>query len=335
MSSWPSEPTPPNKDHVRDALDFLWSRLARPLNIAPAIGALVGLPQSVTRQFVGVTIATGAPADALLAQMPKLLRSLSISTVNTAVRCVGEIRGPVLWSETMAARSATAGDAGIFICSTPARAYDTPDNQVLVAALDVIRRAGVEVERVSSRDTDGDLLRRARTNSARALRYLDHRSLASIDRRKPQRRTIQRARAGGRPSFRLAHAVLTMADEPVSADHLVPFCSDRTSAQHDVLVAVVRQLESHGFKLPAFHVDRGVLRSGPVSYRHAGLRDTDEVGGIRVGSVVFDVPLETSTDRDAAEAELARRLPDGLTPRLVLGRNDIARGVEQAIDAGI
>ncbi len=324
-----------DSEQARASLGYLWGRLARPLNIAPAVAALLGIPQPVTRQFVGVSIAASEPADALLDRMPKLLRSLSISTVDTSERCHGEVRGPVLWSETMAARSATAGDPGIFVCSTPARAYDTPDNQVLVGALDAIHRAGVELERVTSRSAETEILRRAKSNSDKALRFLEHRSLGSVARRRPPGRIIQRARTGRRPSFRLAMAVLARADEPITIDHLVALSTETTAAQHDVLIAVIRQLESFGYKLPAFHADGDVLRSGPVSYRHPRIHETDEVGGIRVGSVVFDVPVRAGVDRATAQAELAARLPDDLTPCLVLGRSDITRGIEQALDTGI
>jgi len=335
VSSWPSEAHLDPHERSRASLEFLWGRLARPLNVAPAVGALLGVPTSVTRQFVGVAIATSPPAERLLDRMPKLLRSLSISTVDTSVRCVGEIRGPVLWSETMAARSATAGDPGMFVCSTPARAYGTPDNQVLVAALDTIHRGGLEVDRGTSPIGGDPLLRRARSNAARALRFLEHRSLGSVERRRPPRRIIQRARAGGRPSFRLAMAVLDRADEPVEVDHLLPFCTEATAAQHDVLVAVIRQLETHGVRLPAFHIDQHVLRSGPLSYRHVGTDAVEAAGGIRVGNVVFGVPQVLGTDRHAAEAALGARIAAGRSPVLVLGRADILRGIEQALEDGL
>ena len=52
----------------------------------------------------------------------------------------------MLWSETMSARSASAGDPGLFVCATTTKAYDTDENRVLKAALDAIRQAGADAE---------------------------------------------------------------------------------------------------------------------------------------------------------------------------------------------
>ena len=56
-------------------------------------------------------------------------------------RCIGELRGPVLWSETMSARASSFGDRDLFICATPSRAYDIDENRILVAALDTSSRS--------------------------------------------------------------------------------------------------------------------------------------------------------------------------------------------------
>ncbi len=71
---------------------------------------------------------------------------MAIATTDKPERCYGELRGPVLWSETMSARSASAGDPGMFVCATTTKAYDTDENRVLKAALDVIRRAGADAD---------------------------------------------------------------------------------------------------------------------------------------------------------------------------------------------
>ena len=94
-------------------------------------------------------------------------------------RCYGELRGPVLWSETMSARSASAGDPGLFVCATTTKAYDTDENRVLKAALDAIRRAGVDA--VHGSDTwHDDVARRARHNGNRASHLLEHRTLSGV-----------------------------------------------------------------------------------------------------------------------------------------------------------
>ncbi len=92
--------------------------------------------------MVGARVATSPEAEALLEAMPKTVRSLATSLQTQTERCLGSLRGPVLWSETMSARASSFGDEGLFVCKTPSRAYDIDENRVLVAALDVDPRLG-------------------------------------------------------------------------------------------------------------------------------------------------------------------------------------------------
>jgi hypothetical protein len=128
-----------------EGLGIIWDRLARPYDPVAMIEAVLGLPHRAARHLVGAAIATSDEAEQLLHGMPVTLRSLSIATTDQPLRCYGEIRGPVMWAETVAARSASAGDPGLFVCATPAKAFDTDENRVLVSALDAIRRAASTV----------------------------------------------------------------------------------------------------------------------------------------------------------------------------------------------
>ena len=327
-----------HQDESHDPLRELWDRLGRPLNVIGAVGALLGLPQGVTRQFVGAMLATSDEAEDLLDAMPMTLRSLSISTVVRPERSVGEVRGPILWNETMSARSASGGDPGIFITASPGRAYDTDENYVLVGALRAIHRSGRDVDRVSASTYDDELLRRARHNGARAAQFLGHRSLASLADVRPSRRHIHRTRAGNRRSiYAPALAMLARAEEPITVDHLLPFCDERTVAQHDLVAAVVRRLEALGFALPSFWVDQGALHAGPVHYRHTHLRgDVGMFTGVRVGQVLMDVPESLqSRDPEAARRQLQDRAGDVYEVVPVLSRADVNRGVELAVRLGL
>jgi hypothetical protein len=90
-------------------LHRLWRRLAVPVDPVHAAEALVGLPPANARVLLAVALAASPEADELVEGIPGLLRSLAVSTTARPVRCDGEIRGPVLWSETMAARAARPG----------------------------------------------------------------------------------------------------------------------------------------------------------------------------------------------------------------------------------
>src|ERR1700704_4466723 len=103
-----------------DATVELWRRLVRPFDAASAVEALTGLHSTNARQLVGMHLATSPEADTLLDRMHETVRSLSIATTSSPMRCEGEVRGPILWSETMAARSSSPGAGNAFVCaSTP------------------------------------------------------------------------------------------------------------------------------------------------------------------------------------------------------------------------
>ena len=77
---------------------------------------------------------------------PTIVRSMAIATTDQPERCVGEIRGPVLWGETMSARSSSAGIPGCSCAPPPRRPTTRDENRVLKAALAVVHRAGRHAE---------------------------------------------------------------------------------------------------------------------------------------------------------------------------------------------
>jgi hypothetical protein len=318
-------------------LDLIWERLARPYDPEAVIEAVLGLPHRIVRELVGAAIATSDEAEALLDAMPGTLRSLAIATTDQPARCYGEIRGPVMWAETVAARSASAGDPGLYVCSTTAKAFDTDENRVLVAALDNVRRAGRRVADLDDGSIDESVLRRARHNSDLALRYLEHRTLLDVPRsQRPSPRALHRTRSGTRKrSYLPALRMLERVREPFSKASLELFSDPRTTAQHDLVAAVIRALEARGYPLGPFHTNEGDLVAGPVRYRHARRSDrADTLHGILVGKVVLDVPEEGEPDRLAAARRLEQR-SQGRPSVLVDMPEDIDSAVELALDLGL
>ena len=264
--------------------EALWERLARPLDSAAAAEAVLGLPGTAARQLVGAMLATTDEAETLLERMPFIVRSLTVSTVTKAQRCHGEIRGPVLWSETMGARSASAGDTGLFVCARPEKFFDTPENQLLVAALWAIRDAGRAAEAGGSGDYDDDLLRRARQNGHRATHFLEHRALAEVSRTRPTGRAQRRARAGARRrTYGPALAMLACVAEPLTPGQVALYADKRTAGQHDLLLLTLLAVAARGVDLPRLRVGHGELHAGPVRFLHpARAAKRDEPGGVSV-----------------------------------------------------
>ncbi len=320
---------------TEDAFLEIWNRLSRPFDVVRTISALIGIPPNEIAQMVGARVATSPEADSLLEAMPKTVRSLATSLQTQAERCVGSLRGPVLWSETMSARASSFGDEGLFVCKTPSRAYDIAENRVLVAALMSIRDSAYIAEHNNERALDDPLLRAARRNGNDANRFVEHPSLARVSRERPDARAMKRTRSGKhRKSYQPALEMLDRFANPLDAQDVRALCDDRTHAQHRVLIGLIQRLERHGStRLPPFRVERGALFSGPVQYYHGRrLGDRKRLSGIVVGQLLVDVPDRLhDPSRRRAEARLAARA-GGRKALVVLDEADLDRAVRLAID---
>lgn len=305
--------------------------LARPYDPEKVASALLGLPPRVSRQLVGAVLATSEEAEDLLEAMPRIVRALAIATTDRPERCYSVIRGPVLWAETMSARAASAGDPGLYVCATTTKAYDTDENRVLKAALDIVRRAGRHAEH----GMDGytvDVVRRARHNSQQAARLLDHQTLAQVPVTRPNGRSLRRTRAGSRRNtYRPALALLRRADDPLGPAHLNAFADERTRAQHDLLAATLQHLEDVTGASPVLRSHHGGLTAGPLSFHHPGRRgDPGHLAGITIDGVLLDVPDPLRGDSERARALLDQRAA-GRRAVLALGAEDVERAVALAL----
>ena len=285
------------------SLGALWGRIRRPVDVPSAVEALVGIPSATARQLVSATVAGSDEAAALLDVMPELLRHLSISTVAVPERSMGEMRGPVLWSETVAARSASAGDQNVFVCATSGRAYDTAENRLLAAALALVVRGGREIERLGTRGPDEPpLLTAARRQGERAHRFLEHRALSGVRRDKVSRRALARLHHDPRRrAYRPVTDMLRLASDPLDVPTIQRFCDEATTAEHDLLLGVAEHLERRGISLPPFLVADHALVAGPLRYQRAAHPTSGAVPGVSVGHSRFSVP--SSPRPDAAVVE--------------------------------
>jgi hypothetical protein len=269
-------------------LQRLWRRLALPIDPVVAGDVLVGLRPANARQLLAVALAASPEADELLDRLPTVLRSLSVSTTSRPVRCDGELRGPVLWSETMAARSASPGAGGVYICASPVKAYDTDENRILVAALQRILRAAraAESPEESRHAPRNDDLRRARHNGELTRQALQHRSLQAVSRVPPTGRMMQKARTGSKASvFRTAVALLNRSWAEVGADDLAPFVDEHTRAEHALAADVVDVLIARDRLHGRLHIEDGMLVGGPFAYGHPA-REAAAAHGARSGVYV-------------------------------------------------
>jgi hypothetical protein len=310
----------------------LWERLVRPFNSAGALEALTGITPASAHHLVDLAFATSREVDALLDRMHETLRSLAIATASTPTRSVGEIRGPILWSETIAARSASPGAHDVYICVSPVKAYDTDENRVLVNALARIRDAARAADPTVHHDDAEEVLRRARHNGTRAIRALEHRTLASVTKGKTSGRSMQKARSGSKArSYRTAVAVLDRCAAPLSIDDVRARCDDHTVRQHRLVLDLLDRMGTHGHPdAQQLRVHDGTLRAGPLRYLHHHRADADGVFGVLLGDLLLDAADPTEGhDAVQAEIELVQRA-HGHPALVVQHANDIERAFRLA-----
>ena len=313
----------------------LWARLRRPFDTPEVVDATLGLSEDVIEQLIGSRVASGEGAERLLARMPVIARALSTAIRKRPERCMGELRGPVLWSETMAARGSSAAAPDVFVCAVPRRHYDTDENRILVAALVAIRDAGRATEALPADAYDDEVLRRARANGHRAERWLHSQHLQTVPRTRPSAREIRRVRAGSRKgTYTPAVRLLEEAYEPLTVEDLLPLCDRRTRAQHEALIGLVERLEARGRLVPQFRARDGVLFSaGILEYHHPRLRGANAgLHGILVGDVLVDVPSQRGMVRRDVVIEGLQARSEGRRVVAVFGPEDLDRAVDLALD---
>lgn len=321
-------------DEGYDPLADLWSRVARPCDVVATVATLTGLDRAGAGELVGTAVAASHEAAELLRELPRSIRALATAVDAQPERCIGELRGPVLWSETLSARASSFGDPDLFVCATPARAHDIDQNRVLVAALVAVRDAAEAAAEHTAGDRrrDADAVRIALHNGNEAARFLEHPSLVQVRRGRPTPREVKRTRSGKkRSTYGPALALLDRAAEPLGLEELRAACDDRTRAQHAVLATVMARLEADtDSRLPPLRAERGALWAGPVQYHHPRHADPRRGPvGIVVGDVAIDVPDPLDGGPGAGAAALAARWPVGPS-RVVVQAADVYAAVDLA-----
>ncbi len=317
-----------------DATAGIWRRLARPFELTELVDAFMGIRPAVVEALGAVKLCSSPEAMALLAAMPALIRSLSTSVGSQTIRSRGEIRGPVLWSETMSARASSLGDENLYVCAAPQREYDTPANRALVHALRRLAAVGPALDRAPAGWRDDPRVHHARLVSRAAHNWVEHPSLSRVSAEPLDARDLKRVRAGkSRARYMPALALAEVAAEPLGPADLVTLCDRRTRLQHWVLLAIVQELEARGLAVPPFRVEGAALLAGPITYVHARHRMGEEqLHGILVGHVLVDVAERPGApaDDDHTEDELRVR-GAGRTVAVIRTYRDVRAAVDHAV----
>lgn len=146
-----------------------------------------------------------AEVQALLDGLPLLLRQLATTTAYQEEQSAERIRGAIRWNATVAARAAS-GLPHLYVTSPARRAFQTPENELLVFVLDAIAKLG---QQTGWHNTQGEGIRQPiseRTSAAQ--RWLQARPLREVERQPPTPRGLARMRTG-RHHRRYRHAIST------------------------------------------------------------------------------------------------------------------------------
>lgn len=194
-------------DRIAEARERIW------LYLSPAVGleqdteleaaALLQLTEVDVLALARVHFLLTPEVKALLDGLPLLLRQLATTTAHEEEQSAERVRGAIRWGSTIAARTAT-GLPHLYVTAPARRAFQTPENELLVFVLDAIAQLGQQTGWHSNNGEGIGRLVSERT--AGAQRWLQSRMLLEVERRPPTPRVVARVRAG-RHHRRYQHAI--------------------------------------------------------------------------------------------------------------------------------
>jgi hypothetical protein len=196
-------------DRIAEVRERIW------LHLSPAAGleqdtvleaaALLQLSEQDVLTLARLHFLLSREVQALLDGLPLLLRQLATTTAHQQEHSAERVRGAIQWGSTIAAR-ASGGLPHLYVTAPARRAFQTPENELLVFVLEAIARLG---QQTGWHHHNGEGIRQlVGDRTAAAQRWLQARMLLEVDRRPPTPRSMMRVRTG-RHHRRYRHAIST------------------------------------------------------------------------------------------------------------------------------
>lgn len=157
-------------------------------------GALLQWPQAEAARLGELQFLLCHEVGDFLDDLPQLMRKLTTTSDREEELSTQRIRGPVDWGHTLSMRSA-AGSSDLYVTAPPRRAYQTPENELLIHVLDAIAR-GAQHSGWAKETHRREPARLIRKRLAEATHAQRNRQISSIDRVAPTPRGITRIRSG-------------------------------------------------------------------------------------------------------------------------------------------
>mgnify|MGYP007025650286 CR=1 FL=1 len=317
MTGFASHPALP------DATAGLLARFAIDTEPESALRALSGLDGRAVRHLLAERLLLSEESAAFLDAVPAMLRMAASEQVNSTRRTHGEVRGQVVWNETLVARAAAGFPADLFVCSIPERSFDLAENRLVKSCLGELGRAERHLAFWGPAAYAGPRRQEAAQRGSLARSLEGHRVLSNVDGSGSANRArvlsqVRRSKKVARyqPALVMAHY-----DRVALAANLASVLDRRTRYQHEVLDTVLSVVESTGVSTE-LRVVESELVSSLVCYRHPGRRGEVGASGIRFESLLIDVPDFPGLDANRARRLLGRRA-GSLEPVLVGGPRDL------------
>lgn len=313
-------------------LDLLWRRLARPYNLVQVIPAICGVPGAHVADLINLHLGLCREAGALVDSATDLLRHLTSTSQTKLERCVGAVRGPVHWAETLTARANGLGADDVFVCGTPTRSFDTPENQILLGALSLVSRAGTMLDTAAAAGLSPEQVAIISSRAAQARSLLRHHMLREVRRGRPNERTVTRARNGRHATtYGPALAMIARRHEPVRPVELSAWCDARTIGQHRALALVMIAVQKRGLAVPQLRVSGTEIVAGVIRYRNHLMPTPSGNYGILVGEVLVDGPDGPGADARANALDRLERRRGNRLVCLVSDEADAEMATEMAL----
>ena len=169
--------------------------------------ALLQMPVAHVRHLAHLQFVLSDEVGRLLHGMPALSRRLTTTSEPERMVSAERIQGPIRWGETFAERAST-GVPHAFVTAPTRRAFDTPENRVLVFALDAVAEFGARTNWHRGDTAGPPAVVRARVDGA--VRWRQARSLRDLPHAVPTPALQARVRA--RRSFRRYQHAMDVVD---------------------------------------------------------------------------------------------------------------------------
>ncbi len=298
----------------QDIWRYLTHAASREPELQLEAAAILQMPPAEVRTLAQAQFILGEDVRALLDGMGGLMRRLATTTVDKEECSAEHVRGPIQWGPTLVEQSRT-GLRHRYVAAPAKRAFDTPENRVLVAGLAVIVEVGERTgwHRLGERHLAGEV--RARVDEARHWR--SRRALSGILATNPTPRTLSRV-AGGRTRRRYRYAVEVVRTHQRLVQRL-DRDAIRTAVERHALVTssddVLLELLC-AFALARALADGGWETSHPGLVRSRGCFLTASRGRARLELHYQGVPAALGAGAIYDEVQRAHGFPGGGIGRL-------------------